>query len=147
MATATPNGIRLLIVDDNDDNRDMLERRLRRRGYEVHAVASGTEALDAIDNTRFHAVLLDVMMPGLNGLEVLQYLRRSFSKEELPVLMATARADSEHVIEALRLGANDYLTKPINIQEVTAALDVALHNEDPADLVSERDFDESGPSS
>ena len=143
MATSEPNGMRLLIVDDNDDNRDMLARRLQRRGYEVHTAASGTEALDAVENTRFNAVLLDVMMPGVNGLEVLQYIRRSFSKQELPVLMATARSDSEDVIQALRLGANDYVTKPINIKEVVSALDVALGTEDP---LSDRDFEESEPS-
>jgi DNA-binding response OmpR family regulator len=125
MATA-PNGRRLLVVDDNEDNRDMLARRLRRRGYEVETAESGASALERIEQERFDAILLDVMMPIITGLDVLAKIRASFSKRELPVLMATARTDSEDVVEALRLGANDYVTKPINIAEITAALDVAL---------------------
>lgn len=133
MASPPPTGPRLLVVDDNDDNRDMLARRLKRRGYQVDAAGSGAKALDAIDQTRYSLILLDVMMPGVNGLEVLQYVRKRFSKSQLPVLMATARSDSEDVVEALRLGANDYVIKPLNFNELIAALDVALnqdHNDD-----------------
>lgn len=126
MAKPQPNGLRLLVVDDNEDNRDMLARRLRRRGYEVITADSGAVALELIENESFHAVLLDVMMPIITGLDVLAKLRSNFSKTELPVLMATARSDSEDVVEALRLGANDYVTKPINLEEVISALDVAL---------------------
>jgi DNA-binding response OmpR family regulator len=121
------SGTRLLVVDDNEDNRDMLARRLRRRGYEVSTADSGATALELISSAhRFDAVLLDVMMPDLTGLEVLAKLRTRFNKEQLPILMATARSDSEDVVEALRLGANDYVTKPINLDEVISALEVAL---------------------
>jgi DNA-binding response OmpR family regulator len=126
MATPSPNATRLLVVDDNEDNRDMLARRLRRRGYEVETADSGAAALESIETTPFDAVLLDVMMPRISGLEVLAKVRTRFSKSELPVLMATARSDSEDVVEALRLGANDYVTKPVNLDEVISALQVAL---------------------
>lgn len=127
MATRPASGTRLLVVDDNEDNRDMLARRLRRRGYEVSTAESGALALDMISSAhRFDAVLLDVMMPDITGLEVLAKLRTRFSKEQLPVVMATARSDSEDVVEALRLGANDYVTKPINLDEIISALEVAL---------------------
>lgn len=118
---------RLLVVDDNEDNRDMLARRLRRRGYQVSTAESGVSALELITSAQaFDAVLLDVMMPDLTGLEVLAKLRTRFNKDQLPILMATARSDSEDVVEALRLGANDYVTKPINLDEVISALEVAL---------------------
>jgi eukaryotic-like serine/threonine-protein kinase len=121
------SGTRLLVVDDNEDNRDMLARRLRRRGFQVTTADSGANALDLISSGHiFDAVLLDVMMPDITGLEVLAKLRTRFNKEQLPVLMATARSDSEDVVEALRLGANDYVIKPINLDEVISALEVAL---------------------
>ena len=127
MSPRPASGTRLLVVDDNEDNRDMLARRLRRRGYEVSTADSGVVALELISSAQaFDAVLLDVMMPDLTGLEVLAKLRTRFNKEQLPVLMATARSDSEDVVEALRLGANDYVTKPINLDEVISALEVAL---------------------
>ena len=126
MARPEPNGIRLLVVDDNEDNLDMLARRLKRRGYEVETADSGATALEALEQRKFDAVLLDVMMPVISGLEVLAKIRRTQSKSELPVLMATAKSDSEDVVEALRLGANDYVTKPLNFSEVLSALDVAL---------------------
>lgn len=126
MARPEPNGIRLLVVDDNEDNLDMLARRLKRRGYEVETADSGATALEALEQSKFDAVLLDVMMPVISGLEVLAKIRRTQSKSELPVLMATAKSDSEDVVEALRLGANDYVTKPLNFSEVLSALDVAL---------------------
>src|SRR5262245_41566727 len=127
MPPRPPSSTRLLVVDGNEDNRDMLARRLRRRGYEVSTADSGATALELISSAHaFDAVLLDVMMPDLTGLQVLAKLRTRFNKEELPVLMATARSDSEDVVEALRLGANDYVTKPINLDEVISALEVAL---------------------
>jgi DNA-binding response OmpR family regulator len=141
MAISQSTGPRLLVVDDNDDNRDMLARRLRRRGYQVDTARSGAEALDAIDEARYELVLLDVMMPGVNGLEVLQYIRKRYSKAQLPVLMATARSDSEDVVEALRFGANDYVIKPLNFAEVIAALDVALNQDE---LHEPEQYDESG---
>jgi CheY-like chemotaxis protein len=125
--TRPASGTRLLVVDDNEDNRDMLARRLRRRGYQVSTAESGALALDMISSAlQFDAVLLDVMMPDITGLEVLAKLRTRFNKEQLPVVMATARSDSEDVVEALRLGANDYVIKPINLDEVISALEVAL---------------------
>ncbi|KIG17806.1 Copper-sensing two-component system response regulator CpxR [Enhygromyxa salina] len=152
MASPQSTGPRLLVVDDNDDNRDMLARRLQRRGYEVDTARSGADALDAIDRAgnpdneqaRYALVLLDVMMPGVNGLEVLQYIRQRYSKSQLPVLMATARSDSDDVVEALRLGANDYMIKPLNFTEVIAALDVALNQDDDDDQEAPQQQDESG---
>jgi CheY-like chemotaxis protein len=130
MPVRPASSTRLLVVDDNEDNRDMLARRLRRRGYEVITADSGARALDLISSAhQFDAVLLDVMMPDITGLEVLAKLRTRFNKEQLPVVMATARSDSEDVVEALRLGANDYVTKPINLDEVISALEVALGGE------------------
>ena len=108
---ATP---RLLIVDDVEDNRNILARRFRKRGFEIVEAESGEAALEAIETSVFDAVLLDVMMPGMSGLEMLRCLRARFSSDELPVIMVTANAMSEDVAGALAIGANDYVTKPVD---------------------------------
>jgi DNA-binding response OmpR family regulator len=104
----------LLVVDDDPMNRDALSRRLTRTGYTVLTADSGPNALAAIRANRVDAVLLDVMMPGMSGLDTLRQLRESRSVAELPVIMVTAKDGSDDVVEALDLGANDYVTKPID---------------------------------
>src|SRR6185436_17281605 len=104
----------LLLVDDDAMNRDALSRRLTRTGYKVLTAESGADALGMIKTHRIDAVLLDVMMPGMSGLETLRSLRLSRSVSDLPVIMVTAKDGSDDVVEALDLGANDYVTKPID---------------------------------
>jgi serine/threonine protein kinase/CheY-like chemotaxis protein len=116
----TPEERQLLVVDDNEVNRDMLSRRLARKGYQVETASNGHEALRMIENGSFDLILLDIMMPGLNGIEVLKILRQKYSTTELPIIMATAKDRSEDVVEALELGANDYVTKPIDFPVVLA---------------------------
>ncbi len=116
----------LLLVDDHADNRDMLTRRLQRHGYQVEAVASGEIALERIAQAKFDLVLLDVMMPGMGGLATLERLRQSYSQAQLPVIMATARSQSEDMVEAFRLGANDYITKPIDFAVALARIEAQL---------------------
>ncbi|MGE5236791.1 MAG: PP2C family protein-serine/threonine phosphatase [Acidobacteriota bacterium] len=116
----------LLVVDDNPENRDMLTRRLRRRGYEVHEAEDGARALALVAEHDVDVVLLDVMMPVMDGLETLRRLREIRSVADLPVIMATARGEDEDVVEALRLGANDYVTKPINLPVVLARVETQL---------------------
>src|SRR4051812_17173866 len=105
---------RLLVVDDDALNRDMLLRRLERKGYQVIASPDGRSALELVEQRPFDLVLLDVMMPGLSGLEVLGILRQKHAATVLPVIMVTARDQSEDIVEALQLGANDYVTKPLD---------------------------------
>lgn len=116
----------VLVVDDNEMNRDMLSRRLQRKGHRVKTAVSGQDALDQIDGGDFDMVLLDVMMPGMSGLEVLAEVRKSRDMTSLPIIMATARGDSEDIVEALRLGANDYVTKPIDFAVVLARMEAHL---------------------
>jgi diguanylate cyclase (GGDEF)-like protein len=105
---------RLLVVDDIDDNRTLLNRRFSKRGCVVVEAESGFVALDLIAQQDFDLVLLDIMMPGLNGIDVLKQIRASHSADTLPVIMVTARAANTDVVEALELGANDYITKPVD---------------------------------
>jgi len=117
------NSTRLLVVDDNETNRDMLSRRLRSSGYEVDLAESGPRALELISREEFDLILLDVMMPGMNGIEVLQKLRLTHSRNRLPVIMATAKDQSRDVVEALENGANDYVTKPIDYPVLVARVE------------------------
>src|SRR6266542_1185686 len=91
----------ILIVDDEQMNSEGLARRLQRHGYAVTIAESGRQALEMLGERRFDLVLLDIMMPGMNGLEVLKLLRRVDSLLDLPVIMVTARGESPDVVEAL----------------------------------------------
>jgi diguanylate cyclase (GGDEF)-like protein len=105
---------RLLVVDDIEENRTLLSRRFSGRGCVVVEAESGFAALDLIAQQEFDLVLLDIMMPGQSGIEVLKQIRTSHSPDTLPVIMITAKAGNTDVVEALELGANDYITKPVD---------------------------------
>jgi DNA-binding response OmpR family regulator len=124
--SSPPAGLRLLVVDDNDDNRNLLSRRLRSRGYEVDIAEDGPAALKACETVPYDAILLDVMMPGMSGMEVLEKLRKKHGKTELAVIMATAKTDTFSVVDALKRGANDYVTKPIDLPVLIARLETHL---------------------
>src|ERR671936_1182620 len=123
MNTEAPS---LLVVDDEELNREGLARHLRRHGYAVSLAKGGREAIELLGQRHFDLVLLDVMMPGMNGLEVLKFLRRVDSLIDLPIIMVTARGESEDVVEALELGANDYVTKPLDFPVVLARVRTQL---------------------
>jgi diguanylate cyclase (GGDEF)-like protein/PAS domain S-box-containing protein len=117
---------RILIVDDNEMNRDMLARRLERKGYHVGLASSAHELMDRIKLDSIDLVLLDIEMPEISGLEALQGIRELYSPIELPVIMVTARNQSEDVVKALGMGANDYLTKPVDFAVALARVGTQL---------------------
>ncbi len=104
----------LLVVDDNEMNRDMLGRRLERQGYQVTMAVDGRQALDIMSQQPFDLVLLDIMLPVMNGYEVLEELRASQSLSQIPVIITTALDESDGKAKCHELGAEDYLTKPFN---------------------------------
>ncbi len=118
----------VLVVDDNEVNRELYARYLELEGYRVLEASDGTDALDLIDGDKVDLVLLDVMMPGLDGFEVLEQVRKSHSPEELPVIMATAKDQSEDVVKAFDLGANDYVTKPLDLRVVAVRVQSQLRS-------------------
>jgi class 3 adenylate cyclase len=124
-ATGARTG-RLLVVDDEAGNRDLLARRLSRIGYRVVEAEDGPAALRRIEEQEFDLVLLDVIMPGMDGLEVLESIRRTRSVSALPVIMATALTGSGDMVEALRIGANDYVTKPFDLAVVLARIETQM---------------------
>jgi adenylate cyclase len=117
---------RLLVVDDNEMNSDMLSKRLGKRGFRVDVASDGAVALRMIEEQAYDAVLLDVMMPGISGLDVLRRVRETRSSTDLPIIMATARDGNDDVVEALKLGANDYVKKPIDLPVLLARVEAHL---------------------
>lgn len=110
----------VLIVDDEPVLSSVLARRLRARGFVVTTANSGPEALVLIDEEPFDLIMLDVMMPGMTGPEVLGRIRERWTKADLPVLMLTSRSDSDTIVQALENGANDFLQKPCSLPVLIA---------------------------
>jgi sigma-B regulation protein RsbU (phosphoserine phosphatase) len=135
-----PSG-RLLVVDDNEINLDLLSRRLARAGHSVRTASSGEAALALLRQEPFDLVLLDVMMPGIDGFEVLRRVRAEHHATSLPVIMATARDQREDVVQALSLGANDYVTKPLDLPVVLARVGTQLSLKAAVDRIIELERD------
>ena len=112
----------LLVVDDNPANREVLSRRLAQRGYGVSVAACGEEALEAVATGAYDLVLLDVEMPDMSGFEVLARIRQTRQPYDLPIIMVTGRTEGADVVEAFRLGANDYVAKPIDMPVALARI-------------------------
>jgi diguanylate cyclase (GGDEF)-like protein len=117
---------RILLVDDQAQNRDMLGRRLERRGYDVVLRETAIGIEDAIGELNIELVLLDWMMPERSGLDALQGIRQRFDAEHVPVIVVTALDDGDIVSKALEGGANDYITKPIDLRVLTARVKAQL---------------------
>jgi len=131
----------LLIVDDEQANRDMLARRLQRKGYEVVLAASGAEALQRLAERAYDVVLLDAEMPGMDGMEVLRRIRASRTATELPVILTTGRDAAGDVVAGLEAGANDYLTKPLDFQIVKARVRMQVRLKHAVDRIRQLERD------
>jgi DNA-binding response OmpR family regulator len=110
----------VLVVDDIEDNREILRRRLMAARFEVITACSGAECLEVLAESPFDIVLLDHMMPGMDGIETLTAIRAKWPKTELPVIMVTARDDDPLIVKAFDLGANDFVAKPFSFPVLAA---------------------------
>lgn len=121
------NGPIILVVDDNEDNRYTLAMRLRREGWETIVQAqTGQEALELLAEQRFDLVLLDIMMPEMNGYEVLGKIKSDMALRDIPVIMISAVDEIESVVRCIELGAEDYLPKPFNAVLLRARIGACL---------------------
>jgi sigma-B regulation protein RsbU (phosphoserine phosphatase) len=117
----------LLVVDDNEDNRYTLTRRLTREGYtNLTTATNGREALDLLQSKPFDLVLLDIMMPDMNGYEVLEHMKAGGELLDIPVIMISALSEIDSVIRCIELGAEDYLPKPFNATLLRARIGATL---------------------
>jgi diguanylate cyclase (GGDEF)-like protein/PAS domain S-box-containing protein len=128
---------RLLIVDDNEMNRDMLARRLARKGYVIGLAESARELLPRVKEDGIDLVLLDIEMPEVTGLDALRALREAYSPIELPIIMVTAKNQSDDIVKALEMGANDYLTKPIDFPVALARIGTQLSHKKAQEALRE----------
>ena len=116
----------LLVIDDDEEMRNMLARRLERRGFTVATASDAMEGLQTVLREPIELVLLDHMLPGIDGLEALKLLRHKYSATALPVIMVTARRDADTMADALELGANDYVTKPVDFDALLVQIEFHL---------------------
>jgi diguanylate cyclase (GGDEF)-like protein len=117
---------RILVVDDHEDNIELLRARLEARGYEIHAASDGQAALEQVDRVIPDLILLDVMMPKMDGMEVVRRLKANKNLPFIPVIMQTALDTTANKVEGLDAGADDYITKPINFAELEAKVNALL---------------------
>ncbi|MBT9613305.1 MAG: response regulator, partial [Burkholderiales bacterium] len=117
---------KIMVVDDLEANRDMLSRRLQHLGHFVTCVASGKEALQLLQDTPFDLVMLDLMMPEMDGYQVLQAIKAQPQFMHLPVIMVSANDEMENVVKCIEIGAEDYLPKPFNPVLMRARVESSL---------------------
>lgn len=121
--------VHILVVDDDLAISKLLSTNLRARGYEVTVAMDGKQALDSVEQEFFDLIILDIMMPGLDGVEV---CRRVREWSRIPIIILSARGDEKDKVKCLELGADDYLTKPFGIAELIARIKTALRHSDAA---------------
>ena len=121
--------MKVLVVDDEKGFTEVISDRLRAEHFEADCASDGAEALDMIKGTRYHIVILDIMMPKVDGVNVLQTMRKN--GDNTPVIFLTARAEEEDRIRGLGLGADDYITKPFSMAELLARVHTVLRRTMP----------------
>lgn len=117
---------KVLLVEDEADLRDLVRFHLEREGFSVEAVGDGERGLELALSRSWSAVLLDVMLPGCDGLEICRRLRLDTRLKQVPVLFLTSRGQEKDIVGGLNLGADDYLVKPFSLKELTARLRAAI---------------------
>ncbi len=119
---------RILVVDDEQTVRDFLQKALENAGYDVITASDGREALDKVSQFDISLVLLDIIMPGLDGYEVLEHMRQY---EDIPVIMLSGIGEETTKIDTLTLGADDYIAKPFSVGELLARIQAKLRRTEP----------------
>jgi len=115
---------KVAIIEDEADIRELLRLHLERSGYEISLYPSGDDFLSKKKGNSFDLVILDIMLPGMDGLDVLKYLRSDEKTKEIPVIMLTAKGTEVDIVVGLELGADDYITKPFSTRELLARIKV-----------------------
>lgn len=119
-------------MDDEEDIRELVRYNLEKEGFEVFTAESGERALELIRSKRPDLVLLDLMLPGMDGFEVCRILKRNEETYQIPIVMLTAKGEESDIVSGLELGAEDYITKPFSPKVMTARVRAALRRRQPA---------------
>src|SRR5215510_1232761 len=143
MAQPTPQSARVLVVEDEPNIRELVCLHLGHEGYECEGVGDGQSALKRSETERFDLMVLDVMLPGLDGLSLCRAVRNGTMNQDVPILMLTARREESDKVVGLESGADDYLTKPFGVRELVARARALLRRpRRPAETVSSVRTDE-----
>ncbi|MCW5908379.1 MAG: response regulator transcription factor [Chitinophagales bacterium] len=137
---ATENKQRILLVEDEENLRDAIKMNLEIEGYEVEVADSGFKALKKIEDQRFNLFILDIMLPELDGLTICQRIR--LSDQHTPVLFLTAKDTGQDKINGLKAGADDYLTKPFNLEELLLRVKVLIKHSQRGNAVAESEMNQ-----
>jgi len=116
----------ILVVDDEDPILELLRFNLEKEGYQVFVAKDGQEALDCVDKEQPDLLVLDVMLPGMDGLEVCRIMRLNPRLQQIPIIMLTAKGEEIDTVLGLELGADDYMTKPFSPRELLARIKARL---------------------
>jgi two-component system phosphate regulon response regulator PhoB len=139
MRRRSMTGERILVVEDEKDILELVKYNLAKEGYNVTGVASGEDALTQIRSQAPDLIILDLMLPGVDGLEVCRIIRRDGDLQKIPIIMLTAKGEEADVVSGLEVGADDYVTKPFSPRILTARIKAVLRRgtEEPKDEFSE----------
>lgn len=124
------SGDLILVVDDEVDIQELVRYNLRKEGFEVHTVGSGEEALAAAADLQPAAIVLDLMLPGIDGVQVCTRLKRQESTKAIPVVMLTAKSEEADMVTGLETGADDYVTKPFSPKVLVARIKAVMRRSD-----------------
>jgi DNA-binding response OmpR family regulator len=136
---------RVLVVDDEKDLVDLITYNLQRNGYDVLAAYNGNEALELAQREQPDLVILDLMLPGLDGTEVARRLKSDSRTAGIPIIMLTAKSEETDVVVGLTLGADDYVTKPFSVKILLARLNTVLRRAEPQPPTDEGGLLRAGP--
>jgi two-component system, OmpR family, alkaline phosphatase synthesis response regulator PhoP len=129
----------VLVVEDEEDIRELVSYNLLKEGYQVAGVASGEDALAAVESKRPDLILLDIMLPGLDGLRVCRKLKENPQFASIPIIMLTAKGEEPDIVAGLNMGADDYVTKPFSPKVLLARVQAVLRRAEVAHTVSEEE--------
>lgn len=128
---------KILIVEDREDIAELIQHHLEKAGYKTYFAKNGKDALDLVQTEKFDLIILDLMLPKINGLDVLKQIKQNEKTKEIPVIIESAKSDDEDVILGLKLGAEDYVTKPFSPKVLLARIQKVLErstNHQPEEL-------------
>jgi len=137
---STGESFKVLVVDDDQHNLLLLKQILKKEPYQVVGVTSGAEAIKVLEKDLFDLVLLDILMPEMDGLEVCRLLKASHRTKKIPIIFITALRNIHEVVQGFEAGAVDYITKPFNRQELTARVRTHLQLKSASDTISEQNL-------
>lgn len=135
---------KILVIEDEDDIRELLRYNLEKAGYEYHEAPSGESGWNKIQDIQPDLILLDLMLPGIDGLEVCDRIKTELTQNNYPVIMLTAKGEEEDIVKGLEMGADDYVTKPFSVKVLLARISKIFRTQPLAPAAEEEILESTG---